>query len=177
MGPGMRAALFFAACSMAAFTPRVTAAERLLTIAVVGVRVEVTQVADPAPVYLTLNNYGGGDKLIGAQSIFAESVEIHDFEKIDAVETMKQVHAVEIPDLKIVHFQPGGPHLMIFGLHEEALTAGTATIVLKFQKAGEISVEAAVVNPATLGPAPNQEPVRNRSGRGPNNKKKKSKKN
>ncbi|MOA34177.1 hypothetical protein D3C78_1555350 [compost metagenome] len=57
---------------------------------------------------------------------------------------MQQIPAVEIPANSAVVFQPGGNHVMLFGLGKP-LTAGEIfPLTLEFEKAGKVEVQVEV---------------------------------
>lgn len=100
--------------------------------------------ARPAPAassggaFMTIvNNSGQADRLVSAQSPVTMMVELH--ETVTEGGVMKMVHqpqGFEIP--------PGGKHVMLMGL-KSALEAGqNIQITLKFEKAGEITVNVPV---------------------------------
>lgn len=108
--------------------------------------------ARPAPAagsggaFMTIvNNTGQADRLVSAQSPAAMMVELH--ETVNEGGVMKMVHqpqGFEIPARGKVELKPGGKHVMLMGL-KSALEAGqTIQITLKFEKAGEITVNVPV---------------------------------
>jgi copper(I)-binding protein len=54
--------------------------------------------------------------LIGARSAEVRAIEIHTTRMDDGVMRMRRLKTVEIPPGETVHFQPGGRHLMLFGV-------------------------------------------------------------
>lgn len=91
------------------------------------------------------NNSGQADRLLSATSPAAMMVELH--ETIMENGVMKMVHqpqGFEIPAGGKVELKPGGKHVMLMGL-KSALEAGqTIQITLKFEKAGEMTVNVPV---------------------------------
>lgn len=95
--------------------------------------------------YFTLHNQGGTvDRLIGASTPRAENSELHTHVHQDGLMKMQQIPAVEIPANGAVVFQPGGNHVMLFGLGKP-LTAGEHfPLTLEFEKAGKVEVQVEV---------------------------------
>lgn len=60
---------------------------------------------------------------------------------------MEPQEAVEIPAGENVQFQPGGLHVMLVGLKNDLKVGDTLKVTLKFETAGEITVEAEVKEP------------------------------
>lgn len=92
--------------------------------------------------YLTIENKGSvADKLLSASTTVAKKVEIHEMAVADGVMTMRPVEGgLPIDAGKIVKCAPGGLHLMIIGLSAPQVQGDKVPMVLKFEKAGEITV-------------------------------------
>lgn len=97
----------------------------------------------PGAAYFTLRNEGETDaRLVEARPVdFAEIAELHTHINDDGVMRMRPVSGgVVIPAGETVRFEPGGLHVMLFGL-AEPLTAGSPqSITLVFEELGEIDV-------------------------------------
>ena len=93
-------------------------------------------------VYMTIANEGaGGDKLIGASSPAAQSVEVHVHEHEGGVMRMRHLpEGVAIPSGKETIFAPGGLHLMLIGLTAPLNKGDSFPVELKFRDAGMITV-------------------------------------
>ncbi len=108
--------------------------------------------ARPAPAagsggaFMTIvNNTGQPDRLVSAQSPAAMMVELH--ETVNEGGVMKMVHqpqGFEIPAGGKVELKPGGKHVMLMGLKNALEPGQTIQITLKFEKAGEITVNVPV---------------------------------
>jgi hypothetical protein len=119
--------------------------------------------------YMTITNNGtAADALVGASSPAAETVEVHEtvammptpaasdgmgggMESPAATDGtgggmmgMQPIARLEIPAGGTVKLEPGGYHIMLIGLTQELKAGDKIEITLKFEKAGEIKVEAAV---------------------------------
>jgi len=95
--------------------------------------------------YFNLHNQGSeADRLIGASTPRAEHSELHTHVHQDGLMKMTQIPAVELPAGEQVVFQPGGNHVMLFGLGQP-LTAGEQfPLTLEFEKAGKVEVQVEV---------------------------------
>lgn len=95
--------------------------------------------------YFTLHNQGSAaDRLIGASTPRAERSELHTHVHQNGLMKMMQIPAVELPSGEQVVFQPGGNHVMLFGLGKP-LTAGEQfPLTLEFEKAGKVEVQVEV---------------------------------
>ena len=103
--------------------------------------------APGAPVaggYMTIRNKGAADRLIGASSSAAAKVELHVHIKEGEVVKMRQVQAYDVPANGSFELKPGGAHLMFVQIARPFKEGDKIPVKLKFEKAGEVSVEFAV---------------------------------
>lgn len=114
--------------------------------------------APGAPVaggYMTIRNKGAApDRLIGASSSAAAKVELHVHIKDGEVMKMRQVPAYEIPANGSFELKPGGAHLMFVQIARPFKEGDKIPVKLKFEKAGEVSVEFAVGRLGDSAPPP-----------------------
>lgn len=95
--------------------------------------------------YLTLKNDGAEDRLLSASSDVSQSVEIHTMSMDGGIMRMEPVDAgVSLPSGKTVEFKPGGLHIMLLGLKAPLKQGNAFALKLRFEKAGEISVDVKV---------------------------------
>ena len=67
--------------------------------------------------FMTLTNNGSEEKvLVSANAPWADSIEIHTHMNDNGVMRMRQLQSLTIPAGESVTLQPGGLHLMLFGL-------------------------------------------------------------
>jgi copper(I)-binding protein len=85
-----------------------------------------------------------GDRLLGGRTPAAERVELHSMKMEGDVMRMRQVEAIELPAGKPVPLEPGGLHLMLMGLKAPMKAGSKVPVTLKFERAGERTVELAV---------------------------------
>ncbi|MFO1068457.1 MAG: copper chaperone PCu(A)C [Geminicoccaceae bacterium] len=96
--------------------------------------------------YLSISNAGSQpDRLIAASSDVATRTELHThLIDADGVARMRQVQAVDVPADGTVSLQPGGLHIMLFGLREPLQAGSEFPLTLTFEHAGSVTVEVAV---------------------------------
>ena len=104
--------------------------------------------APGAPVaggYMTIRNKAQApDRLLGASSAAAVRVELHVHIKEGEVMKMRQVSAYDVPANGLFELKPGGAHLMFLQITRPFKEGDRIPVKLKFEKAGEVSVEFAV---------------------------------
>jgi len=93
-------------------------------------------------VYMTLvNKSGSADRLTGASSDVAPTVQIHEMSVVNGVMQMRQLaNGLPIPAGGTVTLKPGGYHVMLIGLKKPLAPGQTLPLTLVFEKAGNISV-------------------------------------
>jgi periplasmic copper chaperone A len=101
---------------------------------------------DMSAAYLTILNTGDTDTLLSVASPMASDVQMHNSVMEDAVMRMRREDKVMIAAHDTTAFQPGGRHLMVFGLKDGMKTGDEIPFVLNFKKAGTITVMAKVGN-------------------------------
>jgi copper(I)-binding protein len=93
------------------------------------------------------NHQDGDDRLINAASNVADKVELHTHKEEGGV--MKMLHVPEgfpIPAGGMHALARGGDHVMLMGLKTELKNGNTVDLILTFEKAGEVKVEATIDN-------------------------------
>lgn len=91
--------------------------------------------------FLTLENSGADDRLLSVSADVSKSVELHSMAMDGDVMKMRQVDAIELPAGKAVELKPGGLHIMFIGLKAPLKQGDTFPLKLKFEKAGEVTVQ------------------------------------
>ncbi|MEO7335292.1 MAG: copper chaperone PCu(A)C [Caldimonas sp.] len=105
--------------------------------------------------YMKIANQGkADDKLVSASSPVARGVQMHTMRMEGDVMRMREVDAVDVPSGKTIELKPGGLHLMLMGLKEPLVVGQKFPLTLRFDKAGEVTVQMSVDTPAsgTTGP-------------------------
>ncbi len=101
----------------------------------------VPQNAKSTAAYMKIENKGTeADRLVDASNGVSKITEIH--ETIEG--KMRRIKAIDIPAGKSVELKPGGLHVMLIDLKEPLKEGQTVEITLKFEKSGEIKVQAPV---------------------------------
>jgi copper(I)-binding protein len=102
--------------------------------------------AGVAAAYLTIDNAGGGDdRLLGATSDAAGRVEIHESRREGEVMQMRKAEPLDIPAGERIVFGPGGLHVMLMDLKEPLRKGEGLSLTLRFERAGEVHIEAEVL--------------------------------
>ena len=105
--------------------------------------------------YVTIVGGNAADRLISASAPVAKSVELHTMEMQGDVMRMRQIPDVAVPAGTEVALKPGGKHLMFMGLKEPLQAGSSFPLTLRFEKAGEVTVQVkvAVQAPSDAGAA------------------------
>ena len=93
--------------------------------------------------YLTITNSGtAADRLVGGASDLAAHLEVHNMMMENGVMKMRPVDAgIEIKPGQTVELKPGGFHVMFVGLKKPFVQGDHVKAILKFEKAGDVSVD------------------------------------
>ena len=94
--------------------------------------------------YLTLTSKGTPDRLVSVSAAFAESVQLHSMRMQGDVMQMREVDAIDLPADTRVELKPGALHLMFIGLKAPLKVGQSYPLKLKFEKAGDVTVEVKV---------------------------------
>lgn len=105
--------------------------------------------------YLTVTNTGSeSDRLVGASSVAAGRVEIHEMTMDGAVMRMRPLpDGLDIKPGETIRLQPGGYHVMLMDLKQPFKKDEMIKGQLQFQKAGKVNVEFKVEAVGASGPA------------------------
>ena len=103
--------------------------------------------ANSAAYMLLRNNAPAADKLLRVESDVAEAVELHISEMQGEVMTMRPIEFVEVPANDEAVLKPGGMHVMLIGIKHDLKPGDKVKLVLVFENAGRIDVEAEVRAP------------------------------
>ncbi|HEX5128082.1 MAG TPA: copper chaperone PCu(A)C, partial [Rhodocyclaceae bacterium] len=91
--------------------------------------------------FLTIDNGGGADKLMSVSSNVADATELHSMTMHGNVMSMQKMGALEIPAGKSVELGPDSFHIMLIKLKAPLKEGSTFPLKLKFEKAGEVTVD------------------------------------
>lgn len=126
------------------------AADTTLTITEVWARESPPAVTNGAA-YMTITNRGpASDRLIAVSGDVAETIELHTHIREGSVMTMRRVEAIALPPGVQTVLQPGGLHMMLMGLKQPLVAGHRFPVRLRFERAGEITVDIPVRKPREL---------------------------
>ncbi len=91
--------------------------------------------------FVVHNRTGQRVTIVGARSAQARTIELHQTSTVDGVSRMRRLSEVDIEPSASVTFEPGGRHLMVFGVTE--LTA-PVNVVFELASGDQREVEFAV---------------------------------
>lgn len=95
--------------------------------------------------FMTITSRGGADRLVGASSAWAQTVELHETINDGGVMKMRPVPAgFEVPASGALELKPGGKHVMLIGLTKPMVGGEEIEITLQFEKSGEVTVKVPV---------------------------------
>ncbi len=94
--------------------------------------------------YLTLRTAGAADRLVSASTPVARTVELHTMIRDGDVMRMRPVEDIAVPPGQTVTLAPGGLHIMLIGLTQPLELGSRVPLTLRFERAGEVTVELAV---------------------------------
>ena len=104
--------------------------------------------------YLTIENKGTApDRLIGASSDVAGSIQVHEMSMDKGTMKMRPIEGgLTIDPGKTVKLSPGGYHLMMMDLNNPLKQGDKLAITLEFEKAGKVPVSFDVMGVGAQGP-------------------------
>ena len=85
-------------------------------------------------------------RLLGASSAIAGKIQIHGHFHKDGMMSMRPVKGIDIAAGKTISLQPGGYHLMLFGLKHDLIENQLHQITLLFDKCPDVVFNANVKN-------------------------------
>lgn len=93
--------------------------------------------------FLTIDNKGKeADRLLSASSPLTPVTQVHEMKMDGDVMKMAELaDGLEIPAGGKVELKPGGFHIMFMGLEKQITEGETVKVTLKFEKAGEVTVD------------------------------------
>jgi periplasmic copper chaperone A len=104
--------------------------------------------SDVTGAFMQIRNTGASaERLVGASSTVAATVEVHETSMADGIMSMREVEFVEIAPGGIAELKPGGYHIMLIGISEALKSGETIIITLQFENAGALDVPVLVKMP------------------------------
>jgi len=108
-------------------------------------RASAVSTATSGVVYMTLTNHGAtADKLISITTAAAGMAMLHESVDAGGVASMKEMPGLEIPAGGSVEMKPGSLHIMLMGLNAPLKKGDTLKLMLTFEHAGQVDVDAKV---------------------------------
>ena len=98
--------------------------------------------------YMDVKNKGASDKIVSANCDCAKATELHDVKMVDGAMKMVPVTGMDVPANGELKLKPGAYHIMLIGLNRPLVAGETLPIKIKFEKAGEVTVQAKVKDKA-----------------------------
>jgi len=96
-------------------------------------------------VFMTITTNGNNtDRLIGAQSPDAETVQIHGHTMDNGIMRMRPVDGIPVPADGEAVLAPGGFHIMLIGLKAPLFEETVIPLTLIFETAGQVEIEAVI---------------------------------
>ena len=97
--------------------------------------------------FMLFDNKGAADKLVSVTGTVAKEIQIHSMVTEAGVMKMREINGLDIPANGKAELTPGGYHIMLIGI-ADGLKEGTKfPLTLKFEKAGEITVQVVAEKP------------------------------
>ena len=116
-----------------------------------NVRINLSAVEDnPAAGYMDLHGGRVDTALVGVTADDVLRLEMHETTEVDGVARMQMVKSIAVPAGETVKMEPGGKHLMIWGVSESARKRGTMPLTLIYANDDRIRV-IAEIKPAGTG--------------------------
>lgn len=114
-----------------------------------GAYVRLIPGAKSAAAFFTIENHATeDDRLIGASASIADKTELHTHVMgTDGTAMMRPIEGgIVIPAGAMHELKRGGDHVMLMMLKDRPAEGETVTLILTFERAGEVTVEAPVDN-------------------------------
>jgi copper(I)-binding protein len=98
----------------------------------------------PSAAYFTI--HGGSEAVVLRDVTTDEAVrlELHESMTQDGMASMKKVATVDVPAKSTVKFKPGGKHVMLWNVNQQAIADGKMSFSFIFSNGDRILVDAAV---------------------------------
>jgi copper(I)-binding protein len=107
----------------------------------------ITPMAKTAAVYVTLMNHGAeADALLKISTPAADMAMAHETTMTDGVMKMREIERLEIKPHETAVLAPGGNHIMLVGLKTPLKEGEQISLVLTFEKAGDVTIDVPVVS-------------------------------
>jgi periplasmic copper chaperone A len=91
--------------------------------------------------FMVFDNVGAADKLLSVTGDVAKEIQIHSMITEAGVMKMREIKSLDIPANGKAELKPGGYHVMLIGLKDGLKEGEKFPLKLKFEKAGEVTVQ------------------------------------
>jgi copper(I)-binding protein len=103
-------------------------------------------------VYMEIHNaQPQADRLVAAGTDVAQTVELHETRMRGGMHRMQQVRSIAVPAGGKVQLRPGGLHVMLIRLTTPLRVGDRFPLILRFERAGRLTVEVEVREQAAGG--------------------------
>lgn len=107
----------------------------------------------PSAGYFVVHGGPAPAALRGVMSDYAQRIEMHESMAMGGMMTMKPVDKVDIPAGQTVAFEPGGKHIMLFRINQDAVTQGKIPLTFLFSNGDRIQFDAVIQKTGEPAPA------------------------
>jgi len=107
----------------------------------------------PSAAYFTIH---GGKEPVVLRDITTDAavrLEMHESKMQNGMASMEEIDTVDVPAGETITFAPGGKHIMLWQINQQAVQAGKMTFTFIFSNGDRILADAVIQNPD--GRAPN----------------------
>ncbi|MEH6827514.1 copper chaperone PCu(A)C [Parasphingorhabdus sp.] len=108
---------------------------------------------NPSAGYMNLHGGRVDVALVGVTSDDVLRMEMHETVEKDGMASMAKLKSIPVPAGKTVKLEPGGKHLMIWGVGEGSKKRGLLTMTLIYSNNDRIEINAVVKNAGEAAPA------------------------
>jgi len=109
--------------------------------------------AAPSAGYFTIHGGPAPVVLRDITTNAAVRVEMHESKMQDGMATMAPIDTVDVPAGGTIKFEPGGKHVMLWQVNQQAIAAGKMTFTFLFSNGDRILVDAVIQKPDGAAPA------------------------
>lgn len=88
------------------------------------------------------------ERILGAVTDIAETVELHNHVHADGLMRMERVDVVEVAAQGSVQFKPGSYHVMLLGLKQPLVAGERFSLTVELEKAGAITTDVEILREA-----------------------------
>jgi copper(I)-binding protein len=108
---------------------------------------------NPSAGYMDLHGGRTDVALVGVTSDDVLRMEMHETTEKDGMASMAKLKSIPVPAGKTVKLEPGGKHLMIWGIGEGSKKRGLLTMTLIYSNDDRIEIDAVVKKAGEAAPA------------------------